>query len=170
MKTDVFEADLRQALARRAAEVPDSAADRLRHGNYRPRAHGRTGGVAAVGLAVALAAGVVTATALPSHGHAPAGQTSLEGVQLLADQAAANALSGPDIKSGQWVYRQVMYKGAQGPGSASGTENMWFTAAGKQGYAHGTPPDDLSVSPAVSYANLRTLPASRPPSRSTSRV
>ena len=35
MRSDVFEADLREALARRAAEVPGTAADRLRHGNSR---------------------------------------------------------------------------------------------------------------------------------------
>ena len=158
MRTDVFESDLREALARRAAEVPDTAADRLSHGNYRPRAHGRSGGVAAAGLAVALAAGV-TAAVLPSHGQAPAGQTTLD-VQLLADHAAASALSGPGIKPGQWVYRQVMFKGAPEPGkAANGTENMWFTAAGKQGYVNGTPPDELGVSPAVSYASLRKLPA-----------
>jgi hypothetical protein len=158
MTTDVFESDLREALARRAAEVPETAADRLRHGNYRPRAHGRSGGVAAAGLAVALAAGV-TAAVLPSHGQAPAGQATLD-VQLLADRAASAALSGPDIKPGQWVYRQVMYKdGAPVAGaSGSGTESMWFTAAGKQGFVNGWPPEELGLSPAVSYADLRKLP------------
>jgi hypothetical protein len=56
MKTDAFEAELRQALARRAAEVPPAAARRLRHRDYRPRHHNRAG-VAAAGLvSAALAA------------------------------------------------------------------------------------------------------------------
>jgi len=54
MVTDMFEADLREALARRAAEVPPQAGDRLRGGHYRPRGHSPAP-VAAVGLAAAAA-------------------------------------------------------------------------------------------------------------------
>jgi hypothetical protein len=57
MTTDDFEASLRDALARKAAEVPAHAADRVKQRNYRPRTmRGRP--VAAAGLATAvLAAG-----------------------------------------------------------------------------------------------------------------
>ena len=74
MVTDMFEADLREALARRAAEVPPQVGDRLRHGDYRPRGHGPVP-VAAAGLAAAVLAvgGTYLAGATGgSAGHAPA--------------------------------------------------------------------------------------------------
>ncbi len=51
MMTDTFEADLRRALARRAADVPETSADRLRDANYRPQTRVRPGGLTAVGVA-----------------------------------------------------------------------------------------------------------------------
>lgn len=164
MMAETFEADLRQALARRAADVPETTADRLRGANYRPQGHGRPGGpaavgLAAVGLAVALTAGVAVA-ALPSHGQVPAGGGNPP-AQLLADRAAAAALAAPPVKPGQWVYREVMYGSPAGPASAAGhaVESMWFTAAGQQGYVGGGAPMELPVFPAVSYAGLGALPA-----------
>ncbi len=57
MKTDEIEGGLREALARRAAEVPAQSGDRLRQLNYRPRGSVRPTAIGA-GLAVAaLAAG-----------------------------------------------------------------------------------------------------------------
>jgi hypothetical protein len=57
MTTDDIEADLRDALAQKAAEVPAHAADRLKQLNYRPRTM-RGQPAAVVGLATAvLAAG-----------------------------------------------------------------------------------------------------------------
>jgi hypothetical protein len=177
MMSDTFEADLRRALARRAGDVPETTADRLRDANYRPQTRVRPGGltavgVAAVGVAAALAAGVTVAV-LPSHGRSPASQArpntfgpaaagaGNRPAQLLADRAAAAALAGPAVKPGQWVYRQLMYSSPAGQGGPGGTavESMWFTAAGQQGYAGAGAPMELQVFPAVGYAQLGALPA-----------
>ena len=84
--------------------------------------------VLAVPLALGVAAAVGVAV-LPSHGHGPgpgaardpAGHSARgraasnqpaasrpeSPVQLLADRAAAAALTGPNVQPGQWVYRQT---------------------------------------------------------------
>jgi hypothetical protein len=88
MKTDAFEADLHQTLARRAAEVPAAAGDRLRQHNYRPRGHSRVT-VASTGLVIAALAasggaylaGVTTG----STGHVPAGAARLTGATIKLD-------------------------------------------------------------------------------------
>jgi hypothetical protein len=169
MMTDTFEADLRQALARRAADVPETTADRLRDVNYRPQTRVRPGGLAAVGLAAALTAGVAVAV-LPSHGRpsashaqqsrsgAAAADAASRPAQLLADRAAAAALAGPEVKPGQWVYRQLMYASPAGQGGKA-VESMWFTAAGQQGYAGAGAPLELHVFPAVGNDRLGALPA-----------
>ena len=69
METDSFEADLRQALSRRAAEVPGEAIERLRHQHYRPRTAGRAK-IAGAGLAGAVAA--VLAITVAYSGSTPA--------------------------------------------------------------------------------------------------
>ena len=56
MKTDAFETDLRQALGRRAAQVPGEAIQRLERRDYRPRSRPRRA-MAAAGPAAAAAAG-----------------------------------------------------------------------------------------------------------------
>jgi hypothetical protein len=68
METDSFETDLRQALSRRAAEVPVEAIERLRHQHYRPRTAGRAR-IAGVGLVGAAA--VVLATTVAYSGSTP---------------------------------------------------------------------------------------------------
>jgi hypothetical protein len=70
MKTDSFEADLRQALARRAAEVPGEAMERLQHRPYRLRTHARVRMVSA-GLAGAAAAATVLGIAMAQPGSRP---------------------------------------------------------------------------------------------------
>jgi hypothetical protein len=101
----------------------------------------------AVSLAAAAAAAVLV-TVLPSHGqtpssqptrgqtrssqpargHAPSGQPTSP-VQLLADRAAAAALSGPNVKPGQWVYRETEFSGESGGKSEkSGAQELWSTA------------------------------------------
>jgi hypothetical protein len=64
METDSFETELRQALARRAAQVPGEAVERLEHMRYRPRNPGQTR-MAIAGLtgvaAVAAVAGIAIA-------------------------------------------------------------------------------------------------------------
>ena len=64
METGSFEADLRQALSRRAAEVPGEAIERLRHQHYRPRTAGRAK-IAGAGLAGAAAAVLAITVAYP---------------------------------------------------------------------------------------------------------
>ena len=66
MKTDAFEEDLRQALAHRAAEVPQTAVDRLRRRNYRPRTHSRVTLAGAGLVAAAAAAAAATAVIVPA--------------------------------------------------------------------------------------------------------
>lgn len=70
MKTDSFEADLRQALARGAAEVPGEAVERLQHRHYRPRARGRVR-MAGAGLAGAAAAATALGIAVSQPGGHP---------------------------------------------------------------------------------------------------
>jgi hypothetical protein len=88
MRTDSFEVELRETLARRAAEVPAEASDRLRRNNYRPRSRSRAG-VATAGLAAAalVASGGVylaEATVGPvSHRHASTGTPALTGATVV---------------------------------------------------------------------------------------
>jgi hypothetical protein len=70
MKTDSFEADLRRALARRAAGVPGEAVERLQHRHYRPRTHGRAR-MAGAGLAGAAAAATALGIAMSQPGGHP---------------------------------------------------------------------------------------------------
>lgn len=72
MTTPAFEKDLREALARRAAEVPASAGDSLRQRSYRPRIHSPMRAMAPVlGAAViAASAGAYLAGAVPGGGPA----------------------------------------------------------------------------------------------------
>ena len=86
METDSFEADLRQALSRRAAEVPGEAIERLRHQHYRPRTAGRAK-IAGVGLAGAAAAVLAVTVAYP--GSTPA--SSASPAQLTAYQTTVLA-------------------------------------------------------------------------------
>jgi hypothetical protein len=71
-------------------------------------------------LAAALAAGLVVATRPPGD-RVPARPVALT-AKLLAARAATAALSGPDARPGQWVYRKLGF----GPG-AKVTE-VWATA------------------------------------------
>lgn len=103
-------------------------------------------------LAVPLALGVAAAVAvalLPSHGPGPArdsasqsarGQAtagqrgsgqSASPVQLLADRAAASALSEPDVQPSQWVYRQIEITVKGGKAQKESSEELWSTADDK---------------------------------------
>jgi hypothetical protein len=93
METDSFEADLRQALSRRAAEVPGEAIERLRHLHYRPRTAGRAKIVGA-GLAGAAAAVLAITVASSGSTHASPGSapaSSASPAQLTAYQATVLA-------------------------------------------------------------------------------
>jgi hypothetical protein len=113
-------------------------------------------------LVIPVAAGLAAAALLAAipAGRPPAALT----VKLLADRAAAAALSGPSVPAGQWIYRQVRYKsfdsGPHGDQHRAFTENLWFTAAGKEGYAGNEIVSMTFGLPAeLSYARLSSLPA-----------
>jgi hypothetical protein len=71
-------------------------------------------------LAAGLAAGLVVATRPPGD-RAPARPVALT-AKLLAARAATAALSGPDARPGQWVYRKLGF----GPGAK--VSEVWATA------------------------------------------
>jgi hypothetical protein len=72
-------------------------------------------------LAAGLAAGLVVGTRPGARAPAPAQPVTLT-AKLLADQAASAALSGPDIRPGQWVYRKI------GFGRGTKISEVWATA------------------------------------------
>jgi hypothetical protein len=101
--------------------------------------------VLVLSLAAAVAAAVVV-TVLPSHGQAPVGHQAASGpsaggqassvqpaspVKLLADRAAAAALSRPNVRPGQWVYRETKLSGTDGKLEKNGSEELWSTADDK---------------------------------------
>jgi hypothetical protein len=105
--------------------------------------------VLAVSLAAVVAAAVAAAvvvTVLPSHGQAPAGHQAISGAQargrvpsvqpaspvkLLAARAAAAALSRPDVRPGQWVYRETEISGKSGKLEKNDSQELWSTADDK---------------------------------------
>jgi hypothetical protein len=108
----------------------------------------------AVGLAAAVTAGILIAV-LPS-GQRPATVPPAQAdgkamsVQLLADLAAKAVQSGPSVKPGQWVYREVMFY----PPPPL-TEGTWTTADGTKQYVGGGM-GTTDTSP--KYSQLGSLP------------
>jgi hypothetical protein len=90
MKTDSFEADVRQALACRAAEVPEEAVERLQHRHYRLHTPGRVR-MAGTVVAGAAAAAAVLATAMSHPGSGPG-----SGAPARAQLAAWTVTRQPD--------------------------------------------------------------------------
>ena len=104
------------------------------------------GAAFAVPLAAAVAAAIVVAIlpsrAQPPSGHASpgrvsAGQTPLartgsgqsaSPAQLLAARAAAAVLTGPEVKPGQWVYRETEFAGQSGKSAKQSAQELWSTA------------------------------------------
>lgn len=89
METDSFETDLRQALSRRAAEVPYEAIERLRHRRYQPRTAGRAA-AASAGLAGVVAVAAAVAVSVAHLGSHPA---STQGGHQIQAQLAAWTVS-----------------------------------------------------------------------------
>jgi hypothetical protein len=123
------------------SDNPDRAAVPSRHSGRRvARVAWRP--VLAVSLAAVVAAAAVV-TVLPSRGQAPAGHQAASGLQargqapsdqraspvkLLAARAAAAALSGPDVKPGQWVYRETEISGKADKLEKKDSRELWSTA------------------------------------------
>jgi len=116
----------------------------------------------AAGLAAAaVAASVVVGTVL-TGGSAPSGPATLT-VKLLADRAAAAALTGPPVSAGQWVYLKEMWETPTGPGHAEQkiTQVQWQTADGSKTDTGGG--HLITVTQGTSqprYSQLSALPAS----------
>jgi hypothetical protein len=107
----------------------------------------------AVGLAAAVTAGILIAVLLPGQpSTVPPAQASGKAmsVQLLADLAAKAVQSGPSVKPGQWVYREVMFY----PPPPL-TEGTWTTADGTKQYVGGGM-GTTDTSP--KYSQLGSLP------------
>jgi hypothetical protein len=117
-----------------------------------PRAHLAVLAPLAVGVAVVIAMAII-----PGRGTSP---TTSPIVQLLADRAAAAALSRPSVRPGQWVYREIQYQqiGYTGTLAPDGTEATWTTAAGTPGYVNGGPAL-LFLPGAIPYSGLGSLPS-----------
>jgi hypothetical protein len=109
------------------------------------------------GLSGALAVIVATAvavTVLPGHGTRSA---PILTVRLLADRAAAAALSRPEVRPGQWVYREIKWRLSQDVRRPVGTEATWTTASGKQAYV-GDAYLEVAIG-ALPYSKLGSLPS-----------
>ncbi len=118
---------------------------RHRYRFRRPRATWRV--AVAVPLALGLAAGVIVAV-LPSS---PPVLT----VQLLADRAAAAALTRPAVPAGQWVYEVSESSTLGRPGGAPNpfVQDGWMTADGTLSYGAGSIGD-----PIFPYNKIGSLP------------
>jgi hypothetical protein len=122
METDELEADLRQALARRAAEVPQTSIDLLRRGTYRPRARNRMT-LAGAGLVAATAAAVVAVTSLTASPQAGQGRAA-------AHSLRARLLAAIDATRGDIL----MTQSPPAPHTGSGYELTypWYPRPGQQ--------------------------------------
>lgn len=122
----------------------------------------------AAGLAAGLALGVLVAVQ-PSGQRAgqPAGQPSAQAIgqpsvltaRMLADRAAAAALTGPTVLAGKWVYQRTVTNSASPPSGTPArlTQDSWSTADGSLGYQGGSWSRD-TVQQAL-YRKLSSLPA-----------
>ena len=105
------------------------------------------------GAVAVIAAAAIAATVLPGHGTR---STPILTATLLADRAAAAALSQPAVRPGQWVYREIKWQLTDGPRPV-GTESTWTTASGKRAYVGN---DYLEVAiGALPYSELGSLPS-----------
>lgn len=109
------------------------------------------------GLAVAvLAAGTVTALVAGTGSAPPVRLTATE----LAYRAAASAARNPDVRPGQWVYREL-YARPRTPFQAGGITRQWATANNQTNafYLHGR----LIVGPWSTWQPLGCVSHAKPP-------
>jgi hypothetical protein len=112
-------------------------------------------------LAAGVAAVIVVST-LPGQGPAPApakpkARPATLTVQLLADRAAAAALSQPPVSPGQWVYMKTKWEETE-PSPSIRTQEAWQTADYSKIVMGGLTIGVASSDPNdVTYAKVRTL-------------
>lgn len=112
----------------------------------------------------AVAAAAVVVTLVPGHGDSgaptafPSAGTSLT-ARLVADQAAAAALSPPAIRPSQWIYRKTMWENTESSRQIR-TQVTWQTADGsKTDMGGGAGMTVISSGPdVVTYADVSKLP------------
>lgn len=156
MSTDL-EDRLRQRMEQATAQIQLPHGLATRAARHRQRRIAIRAGIAAA-TAAALAA---TGLALAIQPSSPPPTVALT-AKLLADRAAAAALTQPTVSGGQWVYRVVEWNNPVGLRNARriGTEAGWETADGQVTYG-----DNYSVGVDTgdqipSYSQLGSLPAS----------
>lgn len=130
-------------------------AERITSRSRAIRARRRIPGLA--GALAVIAAAAVAVAVLPGHRASSAAPLS---VKLLADRAAAAALSWPSVRPGQWVYREIKYRTTGYPPTpgGDGTARTWITAAGTPGLVK---PRSFGFTPpgAIPYSELSSLPS-----------
>lgn len=106
------------------------------------------------GSLAVIAAAAIAVTTLPGHGTNSATTFT---VKLLADRAAAAALSRPAIRPGQWVYREIKYQIGL---DYKRTGAEWTTAAGKLSLVQVKGSRNmLFIMAATPYSKLGSLPS-----------
>jgi hypothetical protein len=113
------------------------------------------------GALAVIAAVAVAVTVLPGHGaNSRANSAAPLSVKLLADRAAAAALSWPSVRPGQWVYREIKYRTTGYPPTpgGDGTARTWMTAAGTPGRVK---PNSFGFTypGTIPYSELGSLPS-----------
>jgi hypothetical protein len=119
------------------------------------RARRRLPGLA--GALAVIAAAAIAVTALPGH---RANSAAPRAVELVADRAAAAALSWPSVRPGQWIYREIKfyYTGYPSGPAGDGPDRTWTTAAGTPSHAD-KGPYAIVVAGAIPYSELGSLPS-----------
>ena len=150
------EDDLRAAFTALEGHAPE--AERVLPGADRERRARRRRSTWRLAIAVPLAFGLaagVTVAVLPSDSQAPAPLTAT----LLADRAAAAALTAPAVPAGQWIYEQTEFNPPAVVRQRTGVpypmaQDGWMTADGTMTYGGA----GVSGNPIYPYSKLGSLP------------
>jgi hypothetical protein len=132
MTTDQFEADVRAALASRAAEIPAQAAERLAGKDYRPRSlswRSVAAGTAVAALA-AVAGGYLTSAATSGSSHSPGTIIQLDSYQFTLP-AGFKSTATPCIHSVNGVPAPGSTRFAAGAAAHGGCVQVVLAAQGR---------------------------------------
>ena len=154
MNDDELIATVKESVTNAHMTIP---AERIISRSRAIRARRRTSGL--TGALAVIAAAAVAVTGLPGHGTNSADALT---VKLLADRAAAAALSRPAVRPGQWVYRKIIVNQQLRVGGpwVYLTGALWTTAAGRPGGGW-LGRNELVVfnEPVIPYSKLSSLPS-----------